>query len=545
MHQLTDFFGGLFDTSLWPPRWHCGKWTEFHGWLYIISDLLIFSAYFAMPVIIVRYIASRANARFHKVYFLFAAFIFACGFTHLLDAITFWYPIYRFNALVRFITGVISWATVYYLIRLLPVAFSLKTAEELEAEVEQRKKAEEELKVKIRLLNEAQEIAKMGHWEWELRSNDFVFSDNLVRIYGLQESRISYEQFLGCMYAQDRINADAMLTQSVADKKFIDFYHRITTPQELVKTMHTRGEVVTSEDGNVLKIIGTGQDVTAQKQIEQELLIKSAALESKNDELEKFAYVASHDLQEPLRKIRTFVSRLQDPGQDLTSEKAREYMDKIVNASARMQKLIQDVLSFSRISSADSLFLFTRTDLNVVVASVLTDMEVLIENNKAVVHVSTLPVIEANDTQIGQLFQNIIANSIKFKKDGVVPEITISSHIINGFEISAPGHIKAHYKFTGWKENKFWDREKFVRIRITDNGIGFDPKFADRIFEAFQRLSGMYEGTGIGLAICKKIVENHNGLISVESSPGEGASFIITLPVSQGNFDQKINGIAI
>ena len=132
MQQVIDFFTNLLDTSSWPPRWHCGKWTEFHGWLYIISDLLIFSAYFAMPVIIVRYIVSRTNARFHKVYILFAAFILACGFTHLLDAVSFWYPVYRFNALARFITGLISWTTVYYLIKLLPVAFSLKTAEELE-----------------------------------------------------------------------------------------------------------------------------------------------------------------------------------------------------------------------------------------------------------------------------------------------------------------------------------------------------------------------------------------------------------------------------
>ncbi len=494
-----------------------------------------------MPVIIVRYIASRANVRFHKIYFLFAAFILACGFTHLLDAITFWYPVYRFNALVRFITGMISWTTVYYLIKLLPTAFSLKTAGELEVEVEQRKRVEEDLKVKINLLNEAQEIAKMGHWEWTPAADRFDFSDNLVRIYGLDKSQISYSEFLQCMYAEDRSNADATITQAIADKKFVNFYHRITTPQEHVKTMHTRGEVVTGENGQVIKIIGTAQDVTEQKQIEQELQIKSSALESKNDELEKFAYVASHDLQEPLRKIRTFVSRMQQPAADYSPEKAAQYMEKIVSASARMQRLIDDVLSFSRISSADSLFLFTRTDLNVVVAGVLADMEVLIESNKAIIHLSELPVIEANDTQMGQLFQNIIANSIKFKKDAEDPEISITYDLVTGCDIHAPDRIKAHYKFTRWNENKFWDREKFVCIRISDNGIGFDPQFSDRIFEAFQRLSGIYEGTGIGLAVCKKIIENHNGMITVSSKPEEGTTFIITLPVSQANFDQKIN----
>ena len=538
MHQVVDFFEGLFDTSLWPPRWHCGKWSEFHGWLYIISDLLIFSAYFAMPVIIVRYIASRTNARFHKIYFLFAAFILACGFTHLLDAVTFWYPMYRFNALARFITGVISWTTVYYLIKLLPVAFSLKTAEQLEMEVEQRKRAEEDLKIKIRLLNEAQEIAKMGHWEWDADKNSFMFSDNLARIFGLEQTCISYDRFLEYVHGEDRHNVDTLIKQAITGKKFSEFFHRIHA-QGAVKTLLIKGEIVTNEKGQVIKIIGTGQDVTEQKNTEQELLIKSAALESKNAELQKFAYVASHDLQEPLRKIRTFISRLQEP-ENLSPEKEKQYMEKIVSAAIRMQKLIEDVLSFSRISSADSMFLFARTSLDTVLKSVLGDMEVMIESTRAKIHATDLPEIEANDTQMGQLFQNILGNAIKFRKEDTDPEINITAQLITGADITAPGHMRAHYKFTGWKESRRWDNEQFAKITISDNGIGFDQQFADRIFEAFQRLSATYEGTGIGLAICKKIVENHNGTITVEGRPDDGTSFVIILPVSQANFDREI-----
>jgi len=145
MNQLTDFFKKLLDSSDWPPRWHCGNWTEFHGWLYIISDLLIWSAYFAIPVVIIKYITRRQDAKFVKLYFFFAAFILACGATHFLDAIAFWIPVYRLSALVRFVTGVISWITVYNIVKLLPVAFSLKSQQQLEAEVEQRKKAEQAL----------------------------------------------------------------------------------------------------------------------------------------------------------------------------------------------------------------------------------------------------------------------------------------------------------------------------------------------------------------------------------------------------------------
>lgn len=142
MNQLADFFKNLFDSSDWPPRWHCGRWSEFHGWLYIISDLLIWSAYFSIPLVIINYISKRTDIRFIKLYFLFGAFILACGATHFFDAIAFWIPVYRLNALVRFITAMLSWTTVFYLVKLLPVAFSLKSPGELEAEIEQRKIAE-------------------------------------------------------------------------------------------------------------------------------------------------------------------------------------------------------------------------------------------------------------------------------------------------------------------------------------------------------------------------------------------------------------------
>lgn len=143
MDQVIEFFRRLLDSSDWPPRWHCGRWTEFHGWLYIISDLLIWSAYFTIPVVIIRYISKKQGIRFIRLYFLFAAFILACGATHFLDAIAFWIPAYRLNALVRLVTGILSWLTVFYLVKNLPAVFSLKSQSELEAEIEQRKKAEQ------------------------------------------------------------------------------------------------------------------------------------------------------------------------------------------------------------------------------------------------------------------------------------------------------------------------------------------------------------------------------------------------------------------
>ncbi|MEO6734272.1 MAG: PAS domain S-box protein [Ferruginibacter sp.] len=146
MDQLIDFFSKLFNYSDWPPRWHCGKWSEFHGWLYIVSDLLIWSAYFTIPIVIIKYISRKSDAQFVKLYFLFAAFILACGATHFLDALSFWIPVYRLNALVRLITAVISWATVFFIIRYLPLAFSFRSKVVLEKEIEQRKIVESELR---------------------------------------------------------------------------------------------------------------------------------------------------------------------------------------------------------------------------------------------------------------------------------------------------------------------------------------------------------------------------------------------------------------
>ena len=537
MDQVIDFFSGLTDTSLWPPRWHCGRWSDFHGWLYIISDLLIFSAYFTMPVLIVRYIAKRTTARFHKIYFLFAAFILACGFTHLLDAVTFWYPVYRLNALIRFITGVISWLTVYYLFRLLPVAFSLKTATELELEVEQRKKVEEELSIRIQQLNEAQEIARLGHWDWNVATDTVTWSENMYRIFCVTDlnARFSYDLYLEKIHAEDKVYVDDLMKQAFVTKKFPSFYHRVVTPDGSIKTILANGEVITDSSGNIIRMKGTAQDMTQQSTIEQELRVKTAELEIKNAELEKFAYVASHDLQEPLRKIRTFISRLEGENAELSDNSAL-YLNKIDNAAARMKKLIDDILAFSQIATAETKLIYSKIELNDILKTVLNDIEVPIENRHAVITAGDLPAIDANATQMSQLFQNLITNAIKFTDDSMAPVIKINVELVRGLSIVNAGFIRAHYKFSG-KESRFWDVEQFCKITFSDNGIGFEAKYANRIFETFQRLERTHEGTGIGLAICKKIAENHHGQIYAESEPGKGATFTVILPVSQNNFE--------
>jgi signal transduction histidine kinase len=249
------------------------------------------------------------------------------------------------------------------------------------------------------------------------------------------------------------------------------------------------------------------------KALNTKLIEKNANLKAVNEELDRFAYVASHDLQEPLRKIMVFSDKIQTTNK-LDGETDR-YFNKIVNASKRMQSLINDLLSFSRHSTTTSDF--RETDLNLIWKDVINEFEHEIERTKAQIDLQPLPVITAVPGLIRQLFHNILSNALKFRKKSGTPVITIRAEKMRKtFRLLGNGSPAGN----------------FYKILVTDNGIGFDDKYADEIFLVFKRLHPHheYEGTGVGLSICKKIVERHNGFITAESKPDQGATFIIGLP---------------
>lgn len=531
-----EFFRNLFDTSDWSGRWQTGNLSTFHGWLYIISDLLIWLAYFIIPVAIFRYVSRRVDSRFVRTYLLFAAFIFACGSTHLLDAISFWFPAYRLDALMRIITAAISWVTVFHLFRFIPTTSLLRTHAELEKEIRERSKIEDELNLSNVQLNIAQEIARVGHWQWNVSENKVTWSRELYKMYGVEENaELSYEIYLDQLHPEDKEFVSATIQRAFNTKSFPDFTHRLKLKDGTEKIIYSRGDVLVNEAGEVVKMIGTAQDITDQQIAQQKMLERAHDLENRNAELQKFAYVASHDLQEPLRKIITFASLLEKEVKGNLSDAAKLYMDKIVQSSGRMQRLIDDILQFSslRASKED----YKTTDLASIIKHVLSDMEVKIANTNATIRVGELPVIEAIPSQIEQLFLNLISNAIKFKKENSEPDVEITSTILSAENLT-------NYRWTDQKNiahagySYNWSKEKFVKIVIRDNGIGFIDAYSEKIFEIFQRLHAnkTYEGTGIGLAIAKKIVDNHHGMISAESNLGDGATFIIILPLSQKNF---------
>lgn len=243
------------------------------------------------------------------------------------------------------------------------------------------------------------------------------------------------------------------------------------------------------------------------KKYRDDVTAKSEMLEKSNNDLREFAYIASHDLQEPLRKVTAFGDRLKGRFADTLGDQGMDYLERMQGAARRMQTLINGLLTYSRVTT--NAVPFAPVDLNNVAKEVLSDLEVRVEELKGSVDVGDLPTIEADPLQMRQLFQNLIGNALKFNKKDEAPV------------------VKVHGQFS--KGNDYY------QLTIEDNGIGFDGQYADRIFGVFQRLHGRkeYEGTGIGLSVCKKIAERHGGSIEAKSRSGEGAKFIVTLPVQQ------------
>jgi light-regulated signal transduction histidine kinase (bacteriophytochrome) len=243
-----------------------------------------------------------------------------------------------------------------------------------------------------------------------------------------------------------------------------------------------------------------------------------------NKELESFAYVSSHDLQEPLRKIQTFADRLLDKEQEHLSEQGKDYLKRMQASAARMQLLIKDLLSFSRINSSERAF--TRTDLRMLTDEVIEEFGDIIEQTSPSIHTEGLGSAYVNPFQFRQLLNNLMSNSFKFSKPGETLIIGISSERLQGKE-----HLRHNpLLLTG----SIHENTNYDHVRFTDNGIGFESQFREKIFEVFQKLhtTDEYPGTGIGLAIVKKIIENHNGIITASSQPDKGVSFDMYFPCS-------------
>jgi PAS domain S-box-containing protein len=278
--------------------------------------------------------------------------------------------------------------------------------------------------------------------------------------------------------------------------------------------------------GQILCWFGTCTDIDEQKRAKEtleqlvaertaELTSANEALQRSNQELEQFAYVASHDLQEPLRKIQAFGDRLQTRCAAQLGEQGQDYLARVLASATRMRRLIDDLLTFSRISTRQQVPV--AVSLAAIAQEVVSDLDGTLQETGGRVEVGALPRLEADALQMRQLLQNLIANGLKFHRPDEPPGVRVQGRLLGAEEIAAANLDPAQT----WHE-----------ITVEDNGIGFDETYLDRIFQVFQRLHGRneYEGTGVGLAICRKIAERHGGQISARSRPGQGSAFIVWLP---------------
>ncbi len=363
-----------------------------------------------------------------------------------------------------------------------------------------------------------EEIGKHGNWVWDIDSNKFTYSDNLYRLLGEepQSFKASLDNFIKFVHPEDvnRLEKELEKMVKVGELPFVSY--RIVQKNGSVNHLKSYAKAFYSIDGQK-RLLGITSDITDEIESFLEIEKRNLELERSNKELSEFNYVASHDLQEPLRKIQTFISRLEDKEVKNFSATGLQYLERIKVASSRMRLLIDDLLQFSRTNKPDKAFVLT--DLNILLENAEQDVAETVLEKEAKITSEELPSTLVIPFQIQQLFLNLLSNSLKYSRDDVSPVISITYSKVKSEED---------------RNLKEAQKKHYHKITFTDNGIGFDQQYADQIFEIFSRLHNKsdYSGTGVGLAICKKITDNHNGFIFAQGQLNQGAIFKIYLPVS-------------
>jgi PAS domain S-box-containing protein len=363
-----------------------------------------------------------------------------------------------------------------------------------EAEVAERERAHAALERTRERLLEAQASAHIGSWEWDVARDRFTCSDELLRVYGLAPGSAvaSHVVLVDSVHQDDRLAVSVVLEAAVDRNESFHFEHRIVRGDGQVRWVYVTGRMIES-DRRPAHIAGTAHDVT-------ESHIAQGQLERSNEELERYAYAISHDLSEPIRVMSGFARLLSERHADELDGDAKRFVESIVTGADRMEELIHALLSYSRSGSEE--LRAVDVDFDQIVREVLEALESTITESHGLVTIENMPTVHGDPVLLRQLLQNLIANAFKFTSDER-PHVRISA-----------GRVPGRWSF-----------------HVQDNGCGIDPRQADRIWDIFQRLHDRSRpGTGVGLAICKRIVERHGGQISVAPAPGGGSVFSFTLP---------------
>lgn len=496
--------GWLLDTTGFPARWNCGTWPPALGWLHIGSDVAIWGAYMAIPLILA-YFVIRRRTPLPLVTWLFIAFIASCGISHLIEAVIFWHPVYRLAGVWKLLTATVSWGTVLALIPIVPRVLRWPSLEEVNqkliVEVAERRAAEDRVRQII-------EAAPVGMLMLDEAGRITMCNGELERTFGYSREELMGNQVE--MLVPERFRSghpghrEAFATHPTS--------RRMGGDQELCGRRKDGSEVPVDIGLNPIStplgtsVLATVADTTPQRETEMKLKHLNQSLNTKNKELEYFVYAASHDLKDPLLSIQGYASMMDDgPAGDDDSSNREEYVARILHASERMEDIVNDLLELSRVGRVN--IEHSQVDMRKTVLDVIHDLSAQVERADAEIVVEGEDLaIWFSERQLSTVFQNLIANAIRHGKPSM-------------------GQCHVH---VGWD---VFDEE--VRFYVRDNGPGLPEEAHERVFGMFQRLSETTEGTGIGLTIVRRTAEAHGGRAWVESQPGRGATFYITLPLAR------------
>jgi len=537
------------------PHGMCFLWRPDLLILHAGSDLLIALAYYSIPLALLMLWRRRPSFEYSWMFKLFALFIVSCGTTHLLALWNIWNGNYYFEGLVKLLTAVVSVVTALLLWPLLPKLMQIPSPAELE---ERNRNLNEEMQLRLRAeteifrMNESLERAVSERTQELEQAKEALEAEVLTAHRIRQRLESIFESAPNGMIV---VSPSGHILQANATANSIFRYSDLVghLVEDLVprpdrpdhhsrrlnysktpsrRTMGDRQDLFgLCQDGTAVpveiglnpvsgsndgEIIASIVDVSERRRYEQRIQQHNEALERSNKELEEFAFIASHDLREPLRKIISFSRLLLSNDYGNFTKEGQEFTHYIVGAAERMRELLESLLSYSRITSQGRRFV--ETDIAEVVEQVRADLQLMIEETQATLEIGDLSRIDADTSQLRQLLQNLVSNALKYRHPERPPHILIKGDALP---------------------------DERYRLVVSDNGIGFDPRYNEQVFEVFKRLHGRseYPGTGMGLAICRKIVDRHGGVIMANGREHQGTTFIIDLPVRQQQIETPVEPV--
>lgn len=519
------------------PHGHCLFWRPDLLLLHVISDALIALAYFSIPLALIELLRRRKDLVFNQVFLLFAAFITACGLTHIFNLADIWFALYPLSGLMKAFTAFISLVTAVACWKLLPAVVALPSPKQLSDEVERRKLAEndlrqhndrlelrvaertaelsavnqqlvEEVKTRSQLQKRAEFLAAVVDWSDDAIvriSTDHViqaWNRGAEKLYGYSEDE-AIGQPISMLFPEGQSIEQVLPASTDQFEATTAEVVRLTKAGEEIHVLLTISPIRDSESDTLIGFAGISRSIQERYEAEQKIKHTADVLRKTNSDLKDFVYIASHDLQEPLRLITSYLNIINEDYGDKFDDDGRRYVNYVLDSSERLQQLINDLLGYSRLNTSEQPIALA--DTKDILKQVIADSRVLIEEKSGQIEASgELPIINCDQSQLRLVLSNLINNALKYSQDQQPPRITVSAS----------------------------QNESETLFEVADNGIGFEPKQAERIFQVFRRLHPRhkYSGTGIGLSICKKIVERHGGRIWAESEPGVGSKFFFTIP---------------